>query len=137
MKKFSVSDDAINDAGDVFVVSTDSNKISCDNTDHNYSVIVQQEAEVEIGKDLDEESEGEEIILVNDQQVLETGDEVKSGQELVILSDQVLETNHFVEVINDSTIIEDVTPIQTNEVISNVPEPLVPIQAVWFYENLI
>ena len=49
MKKFSVSDDAINDAGDVFVVSTDSNRISCDNTDHNYSVIVHQEAEVEIG----------------------------------------------------------------------------------------
>merc|ERR1712020_526069 len=86
-----VSDDAVNDAGDVFVVSTDYNRISCENTDHNYSVIVQQEAEVEIGKDLDEDDEGEEIILVNDQQILETNQELKNGQngqEIVILSDQ-------------------------------------------------
>ena len=101
---------------------------------------------MEIGKDLDDDDdddEGEEIILVGDQQVLENEKEPKNGQtsqEIVILSDQQvqdLETNQFVEVINEPAIIEDVTPIQTNEVISNVPEPLVPIQAVWFYENLI
>ena len=89
---------------------------------------------VEIGKDLDEDDEGEEIILVNDQQILETNQELKNGQngqEIVILSDQVLKTNQFVEVINEPTIIEDVTPIQTNEVISNVPE----LHAVWIYKK--
>ena len=99
---------------------------------------------MEIGKDLedDDDDEGEEIILVGDQRVLENDEEPKNGQnsqEIVILSDQQvqdLETNQFVEVINEPAIIEDVTPIQTNEVISNVPEPLVPIQAVWFYEKL-
>ena len=81
--------DAINDAGDVFVVSTESIRNSCDNTDHNYSITVQEQAEVEI--------------------LQENTDPLDAGhKDLVILSNsgQVLETNpSFVEVINEQTTI--------------------------------
>ena len=42
---------ALNDAGDVFVVSTEQRRN--ENCDHNYSVIVHAEAEIEIGEDGD------------------------------------------------------------------------------------
>jgi hypothetical protein len=44
--------DALNDAGDVFVVSTDTNNGS---SDHTYSLIVQAEAEVEIGSETEDD----------------------------------------------------------------------------------
>ena len=43
---------ALNDAGDVFVVSTEAARRN-ENCDHNYSVIVHAEAEIEIGEDGD------------------------------------------------------------------------------------
>ena len=59
--------DAINDAGDVFVVSTESIQTACDNTDHNYSITVQQEAEVEIGSDIEPEETDQEIVILQGQ----------------------------------------------------------------------
>ena len=54
--------DAINDAGDVFVVATENRSLES-NSDHTYSLIVQQEAEIEIaGCD-----QGEPEIVILDQ----------------------------------------------------------------------
>lgn len=50
-KESSAVKEAVNDAGDVFVVATD----NASSTDHTYSLIVQQEAEVEIGEEVEEE----------------------------------------------------------------------------------
>ena len=70
-------------------MSTESIRNSCDNTDHNYSITVQEQAEVEI--------------------LQENTDPLDAGhKDLVILSNsgQVLETNpSFVEVINEQTTI--------------------------------
>jgi hypothetical protein len=49
------------------VVSTESIQTACDNTDHNYSITVQQEAEVEIGSDIEPEETDQEIVILQGQ----------------------------------------------------------------------
>ena len=58
--------EAANDAGDVFVVSTENGS----SADHTYSLIVQQEAEVEIGEEAPEEDV---VILEQNDQVEKEG----------------------------------------------------------------
>ena len=76
-------------------MSTESIQTACDTTDHNYSITVQHEAEVEIGSDIEPEETDHEIVILGN-------------------NEQVLETNSFVEVINESTIL-DAPLIQNNE----------------------
>ena len=91
-------------------MSTESIQTACDTTDHNYSITVQQEAEVEIGSDIEPEETDHEIVILGN-------------------NEQVLETNSFVEVINESTIL-DAPLIQNNEKIASVVSELQPQQPI-------
>lgn len=62
-KKNETITDAINDAGDVFVVATENRN---QDSDHTYSLIVQQEAEVEIGSEIDHNEAA--VVILNDHQ---------------------------------------------------------------------
>ena len=92
------------------MVSTESIQTACDNTDHNYSITVQQEAEVEIGSDIEPDETNQEIVILGN-------------------NEQVLETNSFVEVINESTIL-DAPLIQNNEKIASMVSELQPQQPI-------
>ena len=59
-----VVQEALNDPGDVFVASTDNGS----SVDHTYSLIVQQEAEIEIGEEVEEEV----VVLEQNDQVDQT-----------------------------------------------------------------
>ena len=64
---------ALNDAGDVFVVSTEARR--SENCDHNYSVVVHAEAEIEIGEDGDNIQQHQDNNVIDDLVVLESSTE--------------------------------------------------------------
>ena len=66
---------ALNDAGDVFVVSTEQAIRRNENCDHNYSVIVHAEAEIEIGEDGDNIQQHQDNNVIDDLVVLESSTE--------------------------------------------------------------
>jgi len=82
--------DAVNDAGDVFVVENNRTATALNSDDHTYSLIVQQEAEVEIGSDAEQEE-----VMIIEGQIVEPA-MVQEQQVVTSVEENILQKNNCI-----------------------------------------